>query len=415
MDTGVTVTIAGTDYSSSVLNSVRLRVGRDNVDGLIEPHAAAVQLLHRDVPSVDPNGFEIGQTVTITVDKQATAGTHTLFVGQITDLVVNRDALEVVAVSAPIVDLARQQITTAGTTGTVLQAFDTLYGLISSPSYEPAGGFFALGAGQTVTVPAGTYTASDVLQTVAGSAIEGLLNQDAGQTVFFTTAEDRRTYVSDLELDGDEVLIDWEVTRRRSQLVNRVDVDYSSGTETASDATSISSFGILTKQISTFLDASADAQDYADFELARATVPAFYLDRVTVPAHTLPAADFDVLVVAPIRQAAVAVAWQDVPAGTAWQDLAVSTIWQDFQLADTTAGAFLLRIPELFPDLPRDYFVEGATYTITRNTLDVELSISEASLTRPLQRWIDVPGSILWQNVDAGQTWADLEKDQVTT
>jgi len=405
MDTGVLVTIAGTDYSSSVLNSVRLRVGRDNVDGLIEPHAAAVQLLHRDVPSVDPNGFEIGQTVTITVDKRATAGTHTLFVGQITDLVVNRDALEVVAVSAPIVDLARQQITTAGTTGTVLQAFDTLYGLISSPSYEPAGGFFALGAGQTVTVPAGTYTASDVLQTVAGSAIEGLLNQDAGQTVFFTTSADRRTYVSDLELEGDEVLIDWEVTRRRSQLVNRVDVDYSSGTESAEDATSISTFGILTKQISTFLDASADAQDYADFEIARATVPA----------HTLPAADFDVLVVAPIRQPSVAVAWQDVPAGTAWEDLTGSMIWQNFQLDDTTAGAFLLRIPELFPDLPRDYFVEGATYTITRNTLDVELSISEASLTRPLQRWIDVPGSILWQNVDAGQTWADLDKDQVTT
>jgi len=414
MDTGVTVTIAGTDYSSSVLNGVRIRVGRDNVDGLIEPHAAAVQLVHRDVASVDPNGFEIGQTVTITVDKQATAGTHTLFVGQITDLVVNRDALEVVAVSAPIVDLARQQITTAGYSGTVLQAFDTLYGLISSPSYEPAGGFFALGAGQTVTVPAGTYTASDVIQTVAQSAIEGLLNQDAGSTVFFTTSEDRRTFTPDLELEGDEVLIDWEVTRRRSQLVNRVDVDYSSGTETAQDATSIAGFGILTKQITTYLDSSADAQAYADFEIARATVPAFYLDRVTVPAHTLSAADYDVVVVAPIRQPGVAPAWQDVPVGTAWDDLAPSEIWQDFQLADSTRGAFLLRIPELFTGLPQSYFVEGATYTITRNTLDVELSISESSLTRPTQRWVDVSPLIAWQNVDAGQTWADLNKEEVT-
>ena len=415
MDTGVLVTIAGTDYSSSVLNSVRLRVGRDNVDALIEPHAAAVQLLHRDVPSIDPNGFEIGQTVTITVDKQNAAGTHTLFTGQITDLVANRDALEIVAVSAPIVDLARQQITTAGTTGTVLEAFDTLYGLISSPSYEPAGGFYALGAGDTVTVPAGTYTASDVLQTVAGSAIEGLLNQDDGSSVFFTTAEDRRTFTPDLELEGDEVLIDWEVTRRRSQLVNRVDVDYSSGTETAQDATSIAGFGILTKQITTYLDSSADAQAYADFEIARATVPAFYLDRVTVPAHTLSAADYDVLVMAPIRQPGVAPAWQDVPAGTAWDDLAPSEIWQDFQLADSTRGAFLLRIPELFTGLPQSYFVEGATYTITRNTLDVELSISESSLTRPAQRWIDVSPLIAWQNVDAGQTWADLNKEEVTT
>jgi len=414
MDTGVTVTIAGTDYSSSALNGVRIRVGRDNVDALIEPHAAAVQLLHRDVPTVDPNAFEIGQTVTITVDKQNAAGTHTLFTGQITDLVVNRDALEIVAVSAPIVDLARQQITTAGYSGTVLQAFDTLYGLISSPSYEPAGGFFALGAGDVVTVPAGTYTASDVLQTVAGSAIEGLLNQDAGSTVFFTTAEDRRTYVSDLELEDDEVLIDWEVTRRRSQLVNRVDVDYSSGTESAEDATSISSFGILTKQISTYLDGSSDAQNYALFEVARSTIPAFYLDRVTVPAHTLSAADFDVLVVAPIRQASVAVAWDDVPIGTAWDDLDAGTPWESFQLGSSTAGAFLLRIPELFADLPRDYFVEGATYTITRNTLDLELSISEATLTRPAQRWVDVSPAIAWQNVEATQTWADLQKEQVT-
>ena len=60
MDTGVAVTIAGTDYSSSALNGVRIQVGRDNVDAIIQPHAAAVELLHRDVPAVDPNGFEIG-------------------------------------------------------------------------------------------------------------------------------------------------------------------------------------------------------------------------------------------------------------------------------------------------------------------------------------------------------------------
>ena len=414
MDTGVAVTIAGTDYTSSALNAVQIQVGRDNVDAVIQPHAATVELVHRDNPAVDPNDFEIGQTVQVTVDRQATAGTHTLFVGQITDLIVNRDAVQIVAVSAPIVDLARQQITTTGATGTVLDVFSSLYGLISSPSYEPAGGFYALDALDAVTVPAGTYTASDVLQTVAQSAVEGLLNQDAGQHVFFTTSADRRTYVADLELEDSEVLIDFEVTRRRSQLVNRVDVDYATGTETASDATSISTFGILTKQIRTYLDSSSDAQNYALFEVARSTIPAFYLDRVTVPAHTLSAADFDVLVVAPIRQAAVAVAWDDVPIATAWADLDAGTPWETFQLTASTAGAFLLRIPELFPDLPRDYFVEGATYTITRNTATVDLSISEATLTRPAQRWVDVSPAIAWQNVEATQTWADLQKEQVT-
>jgi len=185
------------------------------------------------------------------------------------------------------------------------------------------------------------------------------------------------------------VLIDWEVTRRRSQLVNRVDVDYSSGTETASDATSISNFGILTKQISTFLDSSADAQAYADFELSRATVPAFYLDRITVAAHTLTPADYDVLIVAAIRRPST--------------------------LLDSTGGAFLLNIPELFEGMFLNFFVEGATYTITRNTADVELSISEASLTRPPQRWVDVPGSIIWQNVIPTQIWTDLDKEQVRT
>lgn len=415
MNTGLAVDIAGTDYSAHVLDRVSLEVGRTGVDELIQPHAATFYLIHRDVSAVDPNSFEIGQTVTITVDKQAAAGTHTLFVGQITDLVVTRDTLQVIAVSAPIADLGRQEITTAGTTGTVLEAFDTLYGLISSPSYEPAGGFYALGAGDDVTVPAGTYRASDVLQTVAQSAIEGLLNQNEGDAVFFTTAEDRRTYTADLELEDSEVLVNWEVTRRRAQLVNRVDVDYSSGTETAEDATSISNFGILTKQIETYLDTLSVAQAYATFELARSTVPAFYLDRITVAADTLTAADYDVLIVAPIRQPTSPTAWQDVPAGTSWNDLASSQIWQDFQLDDTTAGAFLLRIPNLFADLPQDYFVEGATYEITRNTVRVDLSISEATLTRPVQRWIDVPGSIAWQNVDAGQTWNDLDKEQVST
>ena len=415
MDTGLAINIAGTDYSAHVLDRVSLEVGRTGVDELIQPHAATFYLIHRDVSAVDPNAFEIGQTVTITVDKQATAGTHTLFVGQITDLVVTRDTLQIIAVSAPIADLGRQEITTAGTTGTVLEAFDTLYGLIASPSYEPAGGFYALAATDDVTVPAGTYRASDVLQTVAQSAIEGLLNQNEGDAVFFTTAAERRTYTADLELEDSEVLVNWEVTRRRAQLVNRVEIDYTGGTETAEDATSIAGYGILTKQIETYLDTLSVAQEYATFELARSTVPAFYLDRITVAADTLTAADYDVLIVAPIRQPTEPTAWDDVPASITWNDLLAGTPWETFQLGSSTSGAFLLRIPNLFADLPQDYFVEGATYEITRNTVRVDLSISEATLTRPAQRWVDVAGSIVWQNVDAGQTWADLQKEQVTT
>ena len=414
MDTGLAVDVAGTDYSAHVLDRVSLEVGRTGVDELIQPHAATFDLIHRNVAAVDPNTFEIGQTVTITVDKQATAGTHTLFIGKITDLVVTRDTLQIIAVSAPISDLNRQEITTAGTTGTVLEAFDTTYGLISSPSYEPAGGFYALAATDTVTVPAGTYRAADVLQTVAQSAIEGLLNQNEGDAVFFTTAADRRTYTADLELKDAEVLVNWEVTRRRSQLVNALEVEYSAGTATASDATSIAGYGILTKQIETYLDTPSVAQDYANFELARSTVPAFYLDRITVAADTLSAADYDVLVVAPIRQPTDPTAWQDVPGTTTWNDLDAGTPWETFQLGSSTAGAFLLRIPNLFANLPQDYFVEGATYEITRNTLTVDLSISEATLTRPAQRWVDVSPLIAWQNVEATQTWADLQKEQVT-
>ena len=174
-------------------------------------------------------------------------------------------------------------------------------------------------------------------------------------------------------------------------------------------------FGILTKSIQTYLDTGSDATDYADFEIGRSTIPAFWLDRIVVPAHLLSAADYDTLVAAPIRQPTTPIAWQDVPAGIAWEDLAVSQIWQDFQIDPSTAGAFLLRIPNLFAGLPQDYFIEGATYTIGRNTIEVDLSISEASLTRPLQRWVDVPGVLVWQNVDATQTWADLNKEQVST
>lgn len=414
MDIGATITIDGTDYSSTVLEGATIQVGRTDVDQDIIPHAATVNLLHRGT-SVDPNVFEIGQETRITVDKQNTAGTHLLFVGQITDIVVTRDTIQIISVSAPIVDLARQDITTGNVTGTVTQAFTTLYGLISSPSYAPAGGFYALGATSTVDVPAATDNALSLLRQVARSEIEGLVNQDAGETVFFTTSEDRRTYTPDLELEADEVLVDYQVTRRRDQLVNRIEVNYDAGIWTESDATSIANFGILTKTIDTFLDTAADAEAYAIFELARATVPAFYLDRIGVPAHTLTPADYDILVTAPIRSAPVATAWQDVPVGTAWDDLDGSTPWETFQLGESTAGAFLLRIPELFTGLPQSYFVEGATYQIGRNTLTVDLSISESTLTRPVQRWIDVSPSIAWQNVEATQTWADLNKEEVVT
>jgi hypothetical protein len=414
VDIGATITIDGTDYSSTVLEGATIQVGRTDVDLDILPHAATVNLLHRGT-SVDPNVFEIGQETRITVDKQNTAGTHLLFVGQITDIVVTRDTIQIISVSAPIVDLARQDITTGNVTGTVTEAFTALYGLISSPSYAPAGGFYALGATSTVDVPAATDNALGLLRQVARSEIEGLVNQDAGETVFFTTSEDRRTYTPDLELEAEEVLVDYQVTRRRDQLVNRIEVNYDAGTWTESDATSISNFGILTKTIDTYLDTATDAEAYALFELARATVPAFYLDRIGVPAHLLSPADYDILVVAPIRSAPVATAWDEVPVATAWDDLDASTPWETFQLGDSTAGAFLLRIPELFTGLPQSYFVEGATYKIGRNTLTVDLSISESTLTRPVQRWIDVSPVIAWQNVEATQTWADLNKEEVVT
>ena len=75
MDIGATITIDGTDYSSTVLEGATIQVGRTNVDETIFPHAATVNLLHRGT-SVDPNVFEIGQETRITVDKQNTAGTH---------------------------------------------------------------------------------------------------------------------------------------------------------------------------------------------------------------------------------------------------------------------------------------------------------------------------------------------------
>jgi hypothetical protein len=118
---------------------------------------------------------------------------------------------------------------------------------------------------------------------------------------------------------------------------------------------------------------------------------------------------------APIRSAPVATAWEDVPVATAWDDLDAFTPWETFQVGESTAGAFLLRIPELFTGLPRSYFVEGATYQIGRNTLTVDLSISESTLTRPVQRWVDVSPLIAWQNVEATQTWADLNKEEVVT
>lgn len=414
MDIAATVTIDGTDYSSTVLEGATVQVGRTGIDETITPHSTTITLLHRGT-TVDPNVFEIGQETRLTVDKQATAGTHLLFVGQITDVVITRDTIQIISVSAPIADLGRQDITTTGTTGTVTQAFSTLYGLISSPSYAPAAGFYFLGGTDTVNVPADTGNAFEILTNVAQSIAEGLINQDAGETVFVTTNADRRTYTADLELADTEVLVDWEVTRRRSQLVNRIEVEWDGGTAVAEDTTSISNFGIVTDNYQTFLDTEADADNYATFELARRTTPAFYLDRITVPAHVLTPADYDTLVLAPIRQPTVPTAWQDVPPATTWNDLDAATPWETFQLGESTAGAFLIRIPNLFANLPQDYFVEGATYQINRNTLTVDLSISEASLTRPAQRWVDVPGSIPWQNVDATQTWADLQKEQVNT
>jgi hypothetical protein len=152
-----------------------------------------------------------------------------------------------------------------------------------------------------------------------------------------------------------------------------VAVSYAGGEVIVTDAGAVLEFGRLTRQFETNLANLSNADTWAERYLAGHSGPVVKLGQV--------AARLDILTDDQLRD--------------------------DLLDIDVNDGVLLQGIPATFGLTFRRTFVEGITWSVDRERIQVALDLSDAALSIAFVRWSSVNPSLAWQDVSATLTWQD--------
>lgn len=248
---------------------------------------------------------------------------------------------------------------------TTWQAYDILFGTIDRP------GDFELTA-----YSSGVANALSLAQTMAQSGL-GILYESADGKINYAAYSRRMDEVSAngfLELDADVVLAPaLTSTSRLADLVNDVTVTYKNNQSTNdTDPTSIASYGTYQTSISTVLENLADAQQRVDYYLSTRAFPRYSLTQLNLIA-SLPLTD---------------------------------NVMRDALLNIEISQP--ISVNNLPPNIYNGVFtgfVEGYTWTISRNELFLTLNVSDFALSQIEMNWLQVPAAERWNTITASLTW----------
>jgi hypothetical protein len=369
-----TVTLDGVPVEALVLQGVQITYGRQDVVSQPEATSCSLTLLYdSSLGTLDVETLRIGAPVEVYMDVDLR------FAGTVTDVQVDRNVAQLVAVSPVLARLGRYTAPTvpaaSGTTGTAMgTAWPTFQAAYATPPTLDA-------SSGTVTVdvdPATEENAAGWLAAVVGSEPAGVLFEriSTGELVFRGT-EDRRDLTPLLELDGTTTSADWSVSRRVAEKINTVAVEWTGGTVELADAADVAAAGVYEETISTLIDNELDATTRARLTLRNRTDPDWQLDALRIAVSTWPGIDPPSTWIGPLEIGRVVV------------------------------------LPELLPGFQTRYFVEGYTERIGRDLWELELYLSDVTLTRPADRWIDVALGVTWAGMNQTLTWDDVLKEPV--
>jgi hypothetical protein len=374
-----TVTVDGVDYSSKTINAVSVTYGRTSYWEQARTGYATIEIVDWDNTDY---AFEINDSVVVTVDN-ASAVARTVFTGKVTNIasrMVSVGSVEEVAVITltavgPFAAMSRTILSTsygrefdsARMTNILTDAGVTI-DVVDSPGiyeFDHTGSFVA--------------DAYSTAAKYAGMA-NGYIYETADGEVGFAN-ESRRSV--DVTANGymtiPENYILWRsVSSNKSlgDILNSINLVYGSGTKTASDATSISTYGLLGASITTELHHAAEAQELADKYVALRRVPRLNMSAFTIQLDSpnVSSADLD--------------------------DLLQMTMGKALEINDLPV-----------PLIPTNYygFVEGWILQVTRNQAAISLTTSESSYSIQPTRWQDVSASLAWNAVGAAVQWATYD------
>jgi hypothetical protein len=222
---------------------------------------------------------------------------------------------------------------------------------------------------------------TDVYSLVSALATSGLgyIYEDAQGRISYADATHRSQYLSNngyVQVTANQArAAGLRIATRAGDVRNNLTIKYdatSSSERSASDATSILTYGTLSQIITTTLHNAADAEDQADFYLALRKDPQPIFSEITY-------------------------------------DLTNPEV--DNSDRDNLIGVFM-GLPLSINDLPSNMgsifqgFVEGWTFRAGYNTLSVSLNLSPVAYSLQALQWDEISNSFTWSSVSPTLDWA---------
>jgi hypothetical protein len=208
----------------------------------------------------------------------------------------------------------------------------------------------------------------------------GYLYDTADFEIGYADAERRSAnYATNLiELDANLVNADIQTRLQTADIVNSVVIRYDDPVleVVAQNDTSINAYGLLEEIRSTILAQTADATEQATNFVNYRGTPKVSLEEVTV--------------------------------NLAHSDM-TNTVRDDLLAVSMDSLLYLDNIPVgLIPEGYFEGFVEGWTWTLGRNNLELTMSVSNSIYSTLDVQWEDYNAVIQWQNLDNTTTWLDV-------
>jgi len=399
------LTVAGVDYTDITISDIAHQSGRDDIYAQPNPSYLQVQLVALSGQTLP---FEINDSLSLQV-KDSSGSYVSLFGGDITDITVEVEQAGNIATVVSYTLLAMGSLVKLAKeiyNGTLAQDFDgdQIYALLSSVllgswSEVPAASTWAtynptetwanavdLGLGE-IDQP-GLYemenrgaspdTVYNIASSIANSAF-GYLYEDNNGDIGYADADHRQTYLLTngyIDLDANHALGQGLSTATRSaDIRNDIYINYGNNfgsQKTASDTTSIQTYGYKAETINSLVHDAADAQEVADRYISQRAYPQAKFDRITFPITNSEIDDAD-------RDDLLGV-FMGMPVSI--QNLPVQI----------SGGAF-------------EGYIEGWSWTTRFNELFLTINVSPTAFSQVAMRWNAVPVGEAWNTLSNTLTW----------
>jgi hypothetical protein len=399
------LTVEGVDYTDIAIADIAHQAGRDDIYAQPNPSYLQVQIVALSGQTLP---FAINNGMTLQV-KDSTGTYQTLFGGNITDVTVEVSSTSSIATVISYTILAMGALVKLAKEvydSTLSQDFDGNQ-MLTLLSYSLTNSWTEVSAAQTwatydatitwanaeniglgeVDTP-GLYemenrgnqpdTIYNIASAIANSAF-GYLYEDAQGNIGYADADHRQTYLATYgytELSANTAIgAGLRTTTKAADIRNDIYINYGNNfgsQKTATDTTSIATYGYRSETINSLIHDADNAQEVADRYISQRAFPFPTFDSITFPITNPELDDND-------RDALLSI-----------------FVGQPIHITD---------LPSQISNGAFEGYVEGWRWSTRFNELFLTINLSPVSFSQVAMRWNTVPATEAWNMIDNTLTW----------